>query len=150
MVESKSSHDNRAAIDPKPLGCLFGGNCDFCQDKNCGETSERPLVRDLTDPLMAQGWKICEKKECAMRYHLNLPLYCTMTLRQLKILYSDPIVVVRTNGDIERNWTIAGDLIRYQHDGSLFLTVAVKNPNGSVKLHKCVPYETFRKWQEPS
>jgi len=143
--ESKS-----APLDPHHLGCLFSGNCDFCQDKDCGTTEERTLVRDLTNPLIAQGWKLCEKKECNLKYQMNLSLYRTMTMTQLQLLYPDPVTVVRTSGQVEKDWIIAGNLIRYEHQGPLFLTVAVKNPSGSIKLHKSVPYETFRKWQEKS
>lgn len=135
------------AIDPKSLGCLFSGNCDFCQDPKCGPTSERMLICDLNAPQVAQGWKICESKECDTKYQINLPLYREMTMKELKVLYPDPVVVVRSNGQVEKDWVIASHLIRYTHKGSLYLTVAMKTSDGNVKVHKIVPLETFRLWQ---
>jgi hypothetical protein len=133
--------------DPHYLGCLFSGNCDFCKDPNCGPTSERALTRDLTNPLVAQGWKTCENKECEKKFQTNLASYQIMTLKQLKALYPAGIRVQRSNGQIEEDWIIASHLIRYTTDGELFLTVALKNDRGSIKLHKIVPYETFQLWQ---
>lgn len=70
-----------------------------------------------------------------------------MTQKQLKALYPAGILVKRSNGQMEKDWIIASHLIRYTEDGELFLTVALKNPQGSIKIHKTVPYETFQLWQ---
>ena len=137
------------SVRPHDLGCLFSGNCDFCQDSNCGVTKEWVHSTSFDSPQFGTGWKCCAKPECIQKVLLTQNNYCPISQAELHEKFPT-YKIYRSNGTLAADWKIFGLPFRWDADGPLLITVGFREPQGVKCYWKNVPYDTFCSWQQDS
>ena len=128
-------------VPPKRLIMILENDCDFCEYDLSSQTHMKFIDFNLYPHM---GWQFCEK--CNYICEKNGEQF-SIDIEILKKEFQDnKFKVIRTNGQIETGWYIAGNAIKYNISNDFKITICNKKDKKDM-LTKCIDLKLLRSWQ---
>jgi len=134
--------DNEDNIPPKRLTFIYENGCDFCDNFLNNDTTLTFVDFNLYPHT---GWQVCKK--CDLRCQKNIKLFYIEKDILQKKFPDDNFKVLRSSGEIEIGWNIAGNAIRYDINGDYTITIYNKKDTSINTIQKVINLKLLESWQ---